>query len=177
MEVLNKLNTLYKADNKELFAPNKEYQLNNIKNEGDIEVKGFSSLLTKLAKCCSPLPGDDIIGYISRGNGVTIHRRDCEALKNYEFERLIECSWNTTSNKIFVGSITIIATDTPGLVSVITKKLNDEKINMVGLLAKKIEDNKAVVTIHLNIKDKADLDALIVKIKQLNIALEVYRTN
>lgn len=176
-QVLNKLNALYKADNKELFAPNKEYQLNNIKNEGDIEVKGFSNLLTKLAKCCSPLPGDDIIGYISRGNGVTIHRRDCEALKNYEFERLIECSWNTTSNKNFVGSITIIATDTPGLVSVITKKLNDEKINMVGLLAKKIEDNKVVVTIHLNIKDKADLDALIVKIKQLNIALEVYRTN
>ena len=175
-QILNKLNTLYKADNKEIFAPNKDYQLNNIKNDGDIEVKGFSNLLTKLAKCCSPLPGDDIIGYISRGSGITIHRKDCESLKNYEFERLIECSWNVASSKNFVGSITLIANDSTGLVSTLTKKLNDEKVSMVGLLAKKIEDNKVVITIHLNIKDKNELDLLITKIKQMNIAIEVYRT-
>lgn len=175
-QVLNKLNALYRANTQEQILPNREYQLNDIKNDGDIVVKGFSNLLTKLAKCCNPLPGDDIIGYISRGNGITVHRKDCEALKNYEFERLIECSWNSGSNKNFVGSLTIYAVDTNGVIAKITKKLNDEKVSCVGLNAKKVEDNKIMITIHLNIKDKVELDSLIVKIKQMNIAIDVYRT-
>jgi len=175
-QILNKLNALYKLNNKEEVVPTKEFQLSNIKNDGDIVVKGFSNMLTKLAKCCSPLPGDDIIGYISRGNGITIHRKNCEALKNYEFERLIECDWHANSSKNFVGSITIIANDSNGLVAKLTKKLNDEKVSLVGLLAKKLDDKKVVITVHINIKDKADLDSLITKIKQMNIAIEVYRT-
>jgi len=174
-QVLSKLNAMYRADHHETIET-KEFQLNNIKNDGDIEVKGFSNLMTKLAKCCNPLPGDEIIGYISRGNGVTIHRRDCEALKNYEFERLIECSWNQGSKKNFIGSITIIAIDSNGLIANLTKKLNDEKVSLVGLMAKKIENNKVNITIHLNIKDKTELDTLINKIKTMNIALQVYRT-
>lgn len=175
-QVLNKLNTLYKADNATQTQPSKEFQLDGIKNEVDIEVKGFSNFMTKLAKCCNPLPGDDIIGYISRGNGITVHRRDCDALKNYEFERLIECSWNSNSKKTFVGSITMIAQDTNGLIAKLTKKLNDEKISLVGLMAKKSGADKVIITIHLNIKDKTELDQLINKINQMNIALDVYRT-
>ena len=121
----DKLNASYRADTSNIDNV-REYSLSNIKNDGEIEVKGFSNLLTKIARCCNPLPGDEIIGYISRGNGITIHRHDCETLKNYEFERLIECKWKNNSNKSFVGSITIIATDMPGLVATITKRLNDE---------------------------------------------------
>ena len=175
-QVLNKLSALYNADNHEV-PEQKEFKLDNIKNDGDIVVKGFSNLLTKLAKCCNPLPGDSIIGYISRGNGVTIHRRDCETLKNYEFERLIECDWHNSSNKSFVGSITMLAIDTNSLIATITKKLNDEKVSMVGLKVKKTDKDKVIIVIHLNIKDKSELDALIVKFKQMNIAIDVYRTN
>lgn len=175
-QVLNKLNALYKADSHIQTLPTKEYQLEDIKNDGDIVVKGFSNIMTKLAKCCNPLPGDDIIGYISRGNGITIHRKDCETLKNYEFERLIECDWHQNSNKNFVGSITIYANDTDGIIAKITKKLNDEKVSFIGLNAKKVEDNKVIITIHLNIKDKAELDSLIAKINQMHIAIDVYRT-
>ncbi len=174
-QVLNKLNTLYNADNHEVIEQ-KEYKLRDIKNDGDVVVKGFSNLLTKLAKCCNPLPGDNIIGYISRGNGVTIHRRDCETLKNYEFERLIECDWHSSSNKNFVGSITMIAMDTNSIIATITKKLNDEKVSMVGLNVKKMDKDKVIIVIHLNIKDKSELDALIAKFKQMNIAIDVYRT-
>lgn len=174
-QILNKLNSSYKTHHQETTLPAKDFQLSEIKNDGDIIVKGFSNLLTKLAKCCNPLPGDDIIGYISRGNGITIHRCDCEALKNYEFERLIECSWHQNSTKNFVGAITIFANDSNGLIAKITKKLNDEKVSFVGLNAKKIEDNKVIITIHLNIKDKAELDTLISKIKSMNIAIDVYR--
>lgn len=175
-QVLNKLNALYNADNQESKFINKDYQLEEIKNDGDIVVRGFSNIMTKLAKCCNPLPGDEIIGYISRGNGITIHRKDCETLKSYEFERLIECSWHQNSNKSFVGSITIYANDSNGLIAKITKKLNDEKVSFVGLNVKKVEDNKVIITIHLNIKDKTELDSLIAKLNQMNIAIDVYRT-
>jgi len=174
-QILNKLNTLYRADNANI-ENNKEFELSDIKNDGEIDVKGFSNLLTKIARCCNPLPGDDIIGYISRGNGITIHRKDCEALKNYEFERLIECNWRSNTAKAFIGSITIIANDMPGLIATITKKINDEKVNMVGLVAKKREDNKSTITIQISIKDKSELDALMNKLKQFSFALDVYRT-
>ena len=175
-QILNKLNALYRADHITEFEAEKEYKLYDYKNDGDIMVKGFSNLMTKLAKCCNPLPGDDIVGYISRGNGITIHRKDCEALKNYEFERLIECEWHNASTKSFIGSITIIAHDTPGLVAQITKKLNDEKVSLVGLVAKKREENRAMINIQLNIKDKSELDYIINKLSSMSFTIEVYRT-
>jgi len=174
-QVLNKLNASYRADNSNIDNI-REFTLSDIKNDGEIEVKGFSNLLTKIARCCNPLPGDDIIGYISRGNGITIHRSDCETLKNYEFERLIECSWRSGTNKSFIGSITIVATDSPGLVAKITKKLNDEKVSLVGLVAKKQDNLRSTITIQMNIKDKAELDLLINKLKQFSFAIDVYRT-
>ena len=173
-QILNKLNTLYKSDCKQ--NETKEFSLSDYKNDGEIEVKGFSNLLTKIAKCCNPLPGDEIIGYISRGNGITIHRKDCEAVKNLEFERLIECSWHKNDDRDFVGSITMYALDTNGMIAELTKKLNDEKVNLVGLVAKKRENNKVLVTIQINIKDKLELDNLINKLKQLSFAIDVYRT-
>ena len=173
-QILNKLNSLYKSDMQ--TREQKEYSLSDYKNDGEIEIKGFSNLLTKIARCCNPLPGDEIIGYISRGNGITIHRKDCDALKNLEFERLIECSWHKNDNKDFVGSITMLANDTNNLMADLTKRLNDEKVNLVGLVAKKRQENKAIITIQLSIKDKAELDYLINKLKQLPFAIEVYRT-
>ncbi len=175
-QILNKLNALYCADHIVEKESEKEYTLSEYKNDGDIIVKGFSNLMTKLAKCCNPLPGDEIVGYISRGNGITIHRKDCEALKNYEFERLIECDWHGNSNKSFIGSITIIANDIPGLVAKVTKKLSDEKVSMVGLVAKKRENNQAMINVQLNIKDKSELDYIINKLSTLSFAIEVHRT-
>lgn len=173
-QILSKLRSLYLADNQ-----NKEFKessLSDFKNDGEVEVKGFSNFLTKLAKCCNPLPGDEIIGYVTRGNGIKVHRKDCEALKNYEFERLIECNWRVSPAKTFVGSITLIATDVNGVIASITKKLNDEKVSVVGLVAKKIADNKLSITIHLNIKDKTELDSVINKLKNFSFTIEAYRT-
>ncbi|MBE5757352.1 MAG: bifunctional (p)ppGpp synthetase/guanosine-3',5'-bis(diphosphate) 3'-pyrophosphohydrolase [Clostridiales bacterium] len=174
-QILNKLKTLYNDDHKEI-ENNQEYKLTDIKNQGEIDVKGFSNFMTKLAKCCNPLPGDDIIGYISRGNGITIHRRDCESLKNYEFERLIECSWKNKFDKDFIGSISIIAPDVTGIISKITKKFNDEKVPMVGLNVKKMTDGNLSISIQVSIKDKSELDNLISKLSQSNLTLDVYRS-
>ncbi len=174
-QILNKLMALYREDTA-INQINYEHKLNDYKNDGDVVVKGFSNLMTKLAKCCNPLPGDDIIGYISRGNGITIHKRDCETLKNYEFERLIECAWHNNSTKKFIGSISIVATDNQGLVAKITKKLNDEKVPLVGMVAKKQSDGKAHISLQVSISNKSELDNLMSKLNQLSFVLEIYRS-
>lgn len=175
IQVLNKLSTLYREDNA-ISELNREFKLNDYKNDGDVIVKGFSNLMTKLAKCCNPLPGDEVIGYISRGNGITIHKKDCDTLKSCEFERLIECSWHSNSTKKFIGSISIIANDSPGLVAKITKKLNDEKVPLVGIVAKKKDDGRAHISLQVSISNKAELDSLISKLNQLSFVLEIYRS-
>lgn len=142
---------------------------------GEVKVKGFSDLFTKFARCCNPIPGDQIIGYISRGNGITVHRKDCESLENYEFERLIECEWCQSSTTEFTGSFSILAEDSSGLIGKITKIINDDKITMIGLNAKKLSNNKANVSINVKVKDKLELDGLINKLSQNDFVLEVYR--
>ena len=174
-QILNKLSALYREDNA-VNELNREHKLTDYKNDGDVIVKGFSNLMTKLAKCCNPLPGDDIIGYISRGNGITIHKRDCDTLKSCEFERLIECSWHANSTKKFIGSISIVAQDNPGLIAKVTKKLNDEKIPLVGMVAKKKEDGKALISVQVSISNKTELDSLMSKLNQLSFVLEIYRS-
>ena len=99
-----------------------------------------------------------------------------ESIKNYEFERLIECNWRNKSNKDFVGSISIISVDSTGIISKITKKFNDEKVPMIGLNVKKIADGNLAINIQVNIKDKSQLDNLINKLRQSNLAIDVYRT-
>lgn len=174
-QILNKLQALYREDNA-VSELNREHKLTEYKNDGDVIVKGFSNLMTKLAKCCNPLPGDDIIGYISRGNGITIHKRDCDTLKSCEFERLIECSWHANSTKKFIGSISIVAQDSPGLIAKVTKKLNDEKVSIVGMVAKKKEDGKALISLQVSISNKPELDSLMSKLNQLSFVLEIYRS-
>lgn len=174
-QVLNKLMTLYREDNTQSDY-NKEFKLSEYKNDGDVVVRGYSNLMTKLAKCCNPLPGDDVIGYISRGNGITIHKKDCDTLKTCEFERLIECDWHANSTKKFVGSISIVANDAPNLIAKVTKKLNDEKVALVGMVAKKKDDGKAIITVQVSISNKAELDSLMAKLNQLGFVLDIYRS-
>lgn len=174
-QVLNKLMALYREDNISSDI-DKEFKLSDYQNDGDVVVKGYSNLMTKLAKCCNPLPGDDVIGYISRGNGITIHKKDCDTLKTCEFERLIECEWHANSKKKFVGSISIVANDAPNLIAKVTKKLNDEKVSLVGMVAKKKDDGKAIITVQVSISNKMELDSLIAKLNQLSFVLDIYRS-
>src|SRR5690606_19581603 len=109
-------------------------------------VLGFSNLMTKFAKCCNPLPGDEIIGYVSRGKGVTVHRINCESLTKCEEERLIECGWNLHLNDTFTGYITVIAINSPNSIAQISKKIADMKLNIVSL--KTTSKNREQMVIH-----------------------------
>lgn len=172
-QILNKLVNLYKLSNP---VTNVKTSVSAVDNVGDIDVKGYSNLMTKFAKCCNPLPGDEIVGYITRGKGVTIHRKNCEKLSSCEFERLIECNWKNNSNKNFVSSITICCTDNNNAIATLTKKINDEKIQLTGLNVKNSSNELTIIAIQVIVKDKNELEYLINKLKQLSFVKDITRT-
>lgn len=151
-------------------------QKQNQSSKDQIMVHGFHGILTKFAQCCTPVPGDDIVGYISRGKGVTIHRQGCTALKAYESERLIPCTWNnSTSDQSFVANIIIYCMNTAGVLSEITRKISDLKINIVSLYTK-VQDEVSLVHCSVQIKTKEELSYLISKLKSLDYVTDVTRS-
>ena len=177
-QILNKLKRLYDEAHEDELLTLKTQKINTAKNDsnGNVVVRGFGNLLTKFAKCCNPVPGDDIIGYVSRGKGVTIHRNDCHAVSNYEFDRLIECEWNTTNKSMFVGAINVICVNDSKMLHVISKKLGDNKIQVVSFNSKTIADNKLLLNIQFYISKKEELDEISQKLLSLNNVLEVFRS-
>ncbi len=176
-QVLNKLNTIYKelegeTNTKPAFLPrtNGEY-----KNDRSVEVLGYSDIFVKYAKCCNALPGDDIKGYISRGNGVTIHRANCPELKNCELERLVECHWNKSSNSKFVGSLTLILQDSPGALATISKKITDLKINILSISSSRAQEHLITLKLQVEVTEKEQLDELIQKLNNFSFVNEIYR--
>ena len=87
-------------------------------NAGGVKIKGMEGLLVRFAGCCNPVPGDDIVGYVSRGRGITVHRRDCPNMRNEEPERLLEAEWTGKQSSYSVSLKVIGGEDAPILVTV-----------------------------------------------------------
>ncbi len=176
-QILNKLIAIdreHNADKEIKTYPDKV--LKEYHDQGSVVVRGYSNLLTKFAKCCNPLPGDEIIGYISRGKGVTIHRKDCpDVISNTDYDRFIECEWNNSKNSTFVGSILVVCKNTAGVLSNITKKITDSKLNIEGIVSRQNPNNTCSLHIQLNVKEKQELDDIIAKLNNFSFVLEIYR--
>jgi guanosine-3',5'-bis(diphosphate) 3'-pyrophosphohydrolase len=140
-----------------------------------IQVKGVGDLLTRLAKCCSPVPGDSIIGYITRGTGITVHRRDCPNVKNIaDSERLIEIEWGAT-REAYPVDIRIEAFDRPGLLRDIATIVADEGISMSAATSSSHADNTATVVATLLINNIQQLHNVLAKLEGLRDILEIRR--
>ena len=144
-----------------------------------VNVTGLDNILTRLAKCCNPIPGDDIVGYITKDRGVTIHRSDCKNvqrdLKNSQKD-LIEVHWNNENkNGIFDVQVQIIAYDRRGLFSDISRVFEDDKIDMISLSARKQKDNIAILDVTFEVKTNDQMKKMIKKLKQVQDVQEVYR--
>jgi len=141
-----------------------------------MKVRGTGRLLTTLARCCNPLPADDIIGYITRGRGITIHRRDCpNILALRERERLIEVEWGEAPHTYPV-MISVRAYDRPGLLRDITTLVADEKVNLAQAAAiVNKEENTTLITATLEISNAAQLARILARIERLPNVLEVHR--
>ena len=143
---------------------------------GGVVVKGMSNLLVRFAGCCNPVPGDEIIGFISRGRGVTVHRKDCTNLNNVEEDRLIEVSWENQTAAAFNAEIKVIGnaqTDILFAVAAATSELQLEIVSTNGRTDAK--SGRVIVDFTIRLKDKAALDRLITKLKQDKRVIDVFR--
>jgi GTP pyrophosphokinase len=138
---------------------------------------GVGDLLTHLAACCSPLPGDDIVGYITRSHGITVHRKDCVNIINLkEKERLIDVSWGKTQ-EVYLVHIHIDAWDRLGLLRDITTLVADEKVNIMGINLTEMDGDNVVITADLEIRDMIQLHRLLNKIRTVRGVNSVDRSN
>ncbi|HUJ57957.1 MAG TPA: bifunctional (p)ppGpp synthetase/guanosine-3',5'-bis(diphosphate) 3'-pyrophosphohydrolase [Kofleriaceae bacterium] len=136
-----------------------------------IKVAGEEDILVRFAKCCSPLPGDPIVGFITRGRGVTVHRRDCDKGLDLDPERRIDVEWDGTSKAQHEVAIQVLCADKPGLLAHISQSFTDQGVNISQAHCRATEDGRAVNTFHASVKD---LDQLKQVIRSLSRIKGVY---
>lgn len=147
-----------------------------------IKIKGVSDLAVRFAKCCNPVPGDEIIGYITRGRGVSVHRTDCVNmihLPEDERERLIESEWMygcDVESAAYPAEIQIRAIDRMGIIVDISKVLTDMKIQVKALNARSTKDKEAIFNIKIVICNTEQLDLIIHKLLEIEEIIEIIRT-
>lgn len=149
------------------------------KANGGILINGESGMLSKLAKCCTPVPGDKIIGYISRGRGIIVHRQDCPNMKGIELERICETEWaSVSSGANFSVSLTIIAINRKNLASDICVLLNGfDNARLVGISANPYRNSdKAIIIVGLEVDSVATLEHVKKVLRGTRDVLEVKRT-
>ena len=146
---------------------------------GGFKIQGVGNLLTQTARCCKPVPNDVIVGYITRGRGVTIHRKDCSnvlRLRGDDRARLIDVDWGAAPDQVYSVDVHILAYDRPGLLRDITALLANEKINVNGVNT--VTDRKdllARMDLRLEVADLDQLSKVLSRIGQLSNVAEVYR--
>ncbi len=140
-----------------------------------ILVNNEKGVLTKLAGCCTPIPGDEIVGFVSHGQGITVHRRDCPNLSYVELERLIKTEWNVEENKETSANIRIICSKSPSVFTDISTQMlkNDILISSFNII--KTEDNKQIVHISIQIKNHQQLKEVLNKIKNIPDVFDIHR--
>lgn len=139
-----------------------------------VAVLGLKNILTVYAKCCKPAPGDEIVGYITRGRGATIHRQDCpNILRSKDKERIVKVSWGEPQNT-FPIEIQIKAYDRQGLMGDISSLLNDENINLKDIKLN-VTHNLAYLVLIVEISDIAQLSRVLTKIENLPNVMEAHR--
>ena len=141
-----------------------------------IYVEGEPGMLVRYAKCCNPVPGDDIVGYTTRGRGVTIHKSDCINALNSELERIIDVSWDASAESIYTASIRILARDKKGLLADVSELISSMKAPIEQVTAKVNKDGTCIITLTVQTQSKAQLDELIKTIRKQPEVINVFRT-
>lgn len=150
--------------------------------KGGIVVKGMDDVAVRFSRCCAPVPGDEIVGYITRGRGVSIHRTDCVnvlCMDEFDRKRLIEAEWSEDllqNQKMYMTEINIYANDSKGLVFSLSKIFNEENINLTGMNVRVNKQGKATVSVKFEIRSKEQLNKLIAKIRNVEGIIDIERT-
>lgn len=150
--------------------------------KGGIVVKGMDDVAVRFSKCCAPVPGDEIVGYITRGRGVSIHRTDCVnviGMDEFDRARLIEADWakgQVQQTNLYATEINIYANESNGIVFALSKIFNEEKIALTGMNVRVSKQGKATVSVRFEITSKEQLNKLISKIRAIEGIIDIERT-
>ena len=191
-QVLNKLLELYNKDHKaeltdekvlEAASENNKEKIRPHKGKSGIIIKGMNDLNARYPKCCNPLPGDEIVAYVTRGRGVTIHRTDCVNVLNMsaeERQRLMEAEWESTTgggeNEQYTAEITIYAYNRTGLIVDVSKIFTERKIDISSINTRTSKQGIATISLAFDVKSKEELQSLITKIRQIESVKDIERT-
>jgi len=148
-----------------------------ISSSDSIEVKGVDGLLVYRARCCNPIRGEDIVGYITRGKGIAVHAKNCPNVQNlmYDSERKIDVEWRGTADEAYTVRLAIHGEDRQGLLAEVTSVISDTRSNIRNIEAKTYADQNATIDVTLDISDKRHLEKLIGSLKRIDRVFEVER--
>jgi guanosine-3',5'-bis(diphosphate) 3'-pyrophosphohydrolase len=178
-KVLASLQTDADADEAELpFTPKGRARQLRPSDSG-VLVRGAPDILVKLAKCCTPVPGDEIVGFVTRGTGVSVHRTDCNNVKGLlgEPERMIDVEWAPTSSSLFLVQIQVEALDRSGLLSDVTRVLSENHVNILSATVSTSSDRLALSRFVFEMGDTVHLDRLLNAVRRIEAVYDVYRVN
>ena len=186
-QIVNRLRLIYLDKNKDKIELEKIESLekSTVKTPQRIEkhasgviIKGIDNIKVRFSKCCNPVPGDAIVGYITRGRGVSVHRADCtniHDLSDSQDQRFIDVQWDYKEKATFLSELQIKALDRPKLLQDLTASYAEVKLNAVSLNLRINKEKIAIVDIGFEINETKQIEDLIKRIKKLDGVLEVYR--
>lgn len=179
--VVNKLVEEYNEKNhieteKEIPQAEENKKSKSTNDQNGIVVDGIDNCLVKFARCCDPIPGDEIVGYITFGNGVSIHRADCPNLNGLNIaERKIGVHWRENKTSNYLAKVIVKANDRTGVAMDIIKLLQDNKIKLQGFTARSTEDKTCIIDVVMEIKSVDELTKIIKNIRKIDSVYEVKR--
>jgi guanosine-3',5'-bis(diphosphate) 3'-pyrophosphohydrolase len=155
--------------------PPLEAEVRPPKEAGPIRIKGLQDLLVRLASCCQPIPGDQIVGYITRGKGVTIHRSDCAYLSRTESFRQIPAEWDGHPHDLYSANIQVVTVDKPGLLADITNALKSADVNVTKASVMTTDEQRGIANFTVQVSDQQHLDRVFAALKKLKEVISVRR--
>ena len=181
-QVLNRLADEYKktvkAEPKKPDAADKAPAKTVTHATQGVEVEGDSGMLIKFARCCNPLPGDSIVGYVTRGRGVSIHRADCANMmdESIEPDRFVRVSWAGQNTEAYEAEIEIRGYDKAGLLGDLSNLFASLNVPMLAVSARSLKNGTSQISLTLQVKDTAQLDKVIKQLQKRSDIIEVFRT-
>lgn len=175
-QILSKLIDFYKKEER-ARVPAKTTGAVRSMSSGSVIVKGHDDLLVRISKCCNPVPGDDIVGFISRGRGVAIHRKNCPNLKNIEDYRLIEAHWANDNPAPFAVAMQIEARNANGLLAKVTMLISEMKLTITNMNARIDKAGNAIINLSVTVNNISEFDTIVNKIQSIPDVEKVFRSN
>jgi GTP pyrophosphokinase len=149
------------------------------KNKNSVYVEGLDDVLVRLSKCCTPVPGDDIMGFITRGRGVTVHRVDCAnamSLMSEQSARVIDVEWaGLSADDTFVAAVEVVALDRTRLLRDVANALSDQRVNIVSCTTQTGSDRVARMRFEFEFSDPNHLQSMLRIIKNIDGVYDAYR--